>query len=105
MITLDDFQQLDLRIGTVIEAETIEGTDKLLRLEVDLGDEWRQLVAGLAQSHEPESLTGTQVVVVTNLEPRELKGVESQGMLLAAGSKKPVLLRPESEVDTGTRIT
>ncbi len=104
MITFDDFQQLDLRVGTIIEAEPVGDTDKLLRLEVDLGDEWRQLVAGLAEHYTATDLKGTQIVVVANLEPKELHGVESQGMLLAAGNKKPVLIRPEAEVDAGTRI-
>jgi methionine--tRNA ligase beta chain len=105
MISLEDFKQLDLRIATILKAEKLEGTDKLLVLEIDLGEEKRQLIAGIAQQYPPESLIGKKIVVVANLEPKEIKGKLSQGMLLAVDSNKgPVLLTPEGEVPPGSKI-
>jgi len=104
-INFEEFQKIDLRVGKIIEAEKIEGTDKLLKLKVDLGEEKRQLVAGIAKFYQPEDLIGKEIVVVANLEPKILKGVESQGMLLAADVEgKPVLLKPDKEVPPGTKI-
>ena len=105
MISFDEFKKLDLRIGKIVKAEKIEGADKLLRLEVDIGAEVRQLVAGIAQQHAPEALTGREIVVLANLEPRVLKGIESQGMLLAADDNgAPVLLSPDREVPPGSTV-
>jgi len=104
-INFEEFQKIDLRVGKIIEAEKIEGTDKLLKLKVDLGEEERQLVAGIAKFYQPEDLIGKEIVVVANLEPKTLRGVESQGMLLAADVEgKPVLLKPDQEVPPGTKI-
>lgn len=105
-ISFSDFSKLDLCVGTVKRAKLVRGTDKLLMLEVDFGEKrYRKLVAGIAKTHEVEKLVGKQVVVVTNLEPREIRGVESQGMLLAADvNGKPVLLTLESEVPSGTKV-
>jgi methionyl-tRNA synthetase len=104
-ISFSEFQSIDLRVGEIQEAEPIKGSDKLLRLIVDIGTEKRQVVAGIAQAYKPEELVGTQVVVVTNLEPAKLFGVESQAMLLAADlGGKAMLLRPENKVDPGTRV-
>jgi len=104
-INFEEFQKIDLRVGKIIEAEKIEGTDKLLKLKVDLGEEERQLVAGIAKFYQPEDLIGKEIVVVANLEPKILRGVESQGMLLAADVEgKPVLLKPDQEVPPGTKI-
>ena len=104
-INFEEFQKIDLRVGKIIEAEKIEGTDKLLKLKVDLGEEKRQLVAGIAKFYQPEDLIGKEIVVVANLEPKILRGVESQGMLLAADVEgKPVLLKPDQEVPPGTKI-
>ena len=83
MISYEDFAKLDLRVGKVLAAEPVEGADKLLRLEVDCGEK-RQLVAGLAEDYSAEELVGKQIAVVVNLEHKELRGVRSQGMLLAA---------------------
>ena len=85
-ITYDEFSKTELRVATILSAEKIEGADKLYKLSVDLGEEKRTLVAGIAQHYTPEELTGKQIVVVANLAPRPLKGVVSQGMLLAAQS-------------------
>ena len=104
-INFEEFQKIDLRVGKIIEAEKIEGTDKLLKLKVDLGEEERQLVAGIAKFYQPEDLVGKEIVVVANLEPKTLRGVESQGMLLAADVEgRPVLLKPDQEVPPGTKI-
>jgi len=104
-INFEEFQKIDLRVGKIIEAEKIEGTDKLLKLKVDLGGEKRQLVAGIAKFYQPEDLIGKEIIVVANLEPKILRGIESQGMLLAADVEgKPVLLKPDKEVPPGTKI-
>jgi len=104
-INFEEFQKIDLRIGKIIEAEKIEGADKLLKLKVDLGEEKRQLVAGIAKFYQPEDLIGKEIVVVANLEPKTLRGIESQGMLLAGDVEgKPVLLKPDQEVPPGTKI-
>ncbi|MCD6243838.1 MAG: methionine--tRNA ligase subunit beta [Candidatus Korarchaeota archaeon] len=107
-ISFSEFKRLDIRIGEIVEAERIEGSKKLVKLIVDLGNERRQLVAGIAEYYEPESLLGRQIVVVTNLQPRKFMGVESQGMLLAAvvgDENRPVLLSPEEKVPPGSPVT
>ncbi|PIR07422.1 methionine--tRNA ligase subunit beta [Candidatus Jorgensenbacteria bacterium CG11_big_fil_rev_8_21_14_0_20_38_23] len=105
MISFEEFQKIDLRVGKIVEAEKVEGADKLLKLKVDLGTEKRQLVAGIAKFYQPKDLIGREIVVVVNLEPKTLIGIESQGMLLAANIEgKPVLLKPDEEVPPGTKI-
>jgi methionine--tRNA ligase beta chain len=105
MISFDEFKKLDLRVAKVIRAEKIEGSKNLLRLEIDLGSEKRQIIAGISQFYEPEDLIGKEIVVVANLEPKKLMGIESQGMLLAAEKDgEPVILVPEKEVPPGTTI-
>ncbi len=104
LIGIDDFAKLELRVGRVSRAERIKGSDKLLRLEVDIG-ETRQIVAGIGRAYEPEDLVGKRVVVVANLRPARLMGVESRGMLLAAGEGDELsLITPEREVGEGTRV-
>ena len=83
-ITFDDFAKLDLRVAKVIEAENHPNADKLICLKIDLGSEQRQIIAGIRGHYEPSELLGKQIVVVTNLAPRKMRGLESQGMLLAA---------------------
>ncbi|MEA1964471.1 MAG: methionine--tRNA ligase subunit beta [Candidatus Aerophobetes bacterium] len=105
MITFDDFKKLEIRIGKVLSAERVEGTDKLMKLEVDLGTEKRELVAGIAEFFEPAHLIGKEMPVLVNLEPRKFKGIESQGMILAVEvNEKPILLYPEEEVPPGSVI-
>jgi methionine--tRNA ligase beta chain len=105
MISFDEFKKLDLRVAKVIRAEKIEGSKNLLRLEIDLGSEKRQIIAGISQFYQPEDLIGKEIVVVANLEPKKLMGIESQGMLLAAEKDgEPVILVPEKEVPPGTTI-
>jgi methionine--tRNA ligase beta chain len=104
-IKFDDFQKIDLRVGKVLEAEKVEKSEKLLKLIVDLGNEKRQLVAGIAKFYKPEDLIGKEIVVVANLEPKNLMGIESQGMLLAADVEgEPVILIPEKEIPPGSII-
>jgi methionyl-tRNA synthetase len=105
-ITIDDFAKVELRVAQVKTAERVKGADKLLRLEVDLGTEVRQLVAGIAEAYEPESLIGRKVVIVANLAPRKLRGLESNGMIVAASPEggKPVLASFLEDVPLGTRL-
>ena len=105
MISFDQFKQIELRIATIIAADPVEGSDKLLRLRVALGEEERQIIAGIGRRYQPEALIGRQIVIAANLEPRMLMGLESQGMLLAADSPDgPVLLQPDREVPAGSGI-
>ena len=105
MVTYDDFKKLEIRIGKITSAERIEGTNKLLKLEVDLGETKRQLVAGIARHYKTEELINKQIPVLVNLEPRKIRGIESQGMLLAAvEGEKPILLHPDKEVSLGSII-
>jgi methionyl-tRNA synthetase len=105
-ISIDDFAKVELRVGEVKAAEKVKGADKLLRLEVDLGTEVRQVVAGIAESYAPELLVGRKVVIVANLAPRKLRGLESNGMIVAASPEggKPVLAGFLEDVPVGTRL-
>lgn len=106
-ITLDDFVKVDLRVATVLTAEKVEKADKLLRLTVDLGFEQRQIVAGIAKAYAPESLVGRKVVIVANLAPRKLRGIESNGMIVAASFGEhgtPALASFLEEVPNGSRL-
>jgi methionine--tRNA ligase beta chain len=105
MIPYEDFKKLDIRIGTIVSAEKIEGTDKLLKLEIDLGGERRQLVAGIAEVFDPGQVIGKQIPVLLNLEPRSIRGIVSQGMILAADvDGNPALLHPDREVPPGSIV-
>jgi len=96
---------MDLRVAKIIEVEKVEGSENLLKLQIDLGKEIRQIVAGIAKYYRPEDLIGKEIVVISNLEPKIIFGLESKGMLLAADNKgEPVLLIPEKEVPPGTKI-
>jgi len=106
-ITIDDFTKVDLRVATVVEAEPVKGADKLLRLIVDLGFEKRQILAGIAKAYEPDKLVGRKVVVVANLQPRKLRGLESNGMIVAASvgpEDRPVLTGFQEDVANGARL-
>ena len=104
-INYDYWSKVDLRVVEIKAAEPVEGSEKLLKLTIDLGSEERQIVSGIAKSYTPESLVGRQVVIIANLEPRSLMGLESQGMLLAADSPEgPVILMPERAVAAGVKI-
>lgn len=104
-ITLEEFMRVELRVAKVLDAERIPGTKKLLKLTIDLGGETRQIVAGIGEVYKPEELKGRLIVVVANLAPKKIRGVVSQGMLLAADAPEgPVLIVPEREVKPGTRV-
>ena len=105
-IAIDDFAKVELRVAQVKVAEKVKGADKLLRLEVDLGTEVRQILAGIAESYAPETLIGRKVVIVANLAPRKLRGLESNGMIVAASLEggQPVLAGFLEEVPIGARL-
>ena len=103
IIDINEFARLDLRIGRIANAERIEGSKKLIRLEVDIGDEQRQVVAGIAEEYRPENLIGELVPVLVNLKPAKL--MESQGMILAVDvNGKPILLHPDTKVPAGSKV-
>ncbi len=106
-IGIEDFAKVELRVGLVKSAERIQGADKLLKLMVDIGDEIRQVLAGIALGYAPEDLVGRKVVVVTNLAPRKMRGLESNGMLLAASAGadgKPVLCTFAEDIPVGSKV-
>ncbi|MGH7766399.1 MAG: methionine--tRNA ligase subunit beta [Candidatus Binatia bacterium] len=106
MIHIDEFRKIDLRVGVVKSAEAHPNADKLLVLKVDLGAEERQIVAGIRAHYQPEALVGKQVVIVANLETAVLRGMESQGMLLAASDGNGVVfLTPEKTVSAGAKVS
>jgi len=105
MVSHEDFQKLEFRVGTILSAERVSNSQKLLKLSVNLGTETRQIIAGIGTTYEPEALLNTQIVVIANLEPRMLMGLESQGMLLAASTDKgPVLISPRTLAPEGSTI-
>jgi methionyl-tRNA synthetase len=106
-ISIEDFAKVEMRVGEVVSAERIPKADKLLKLQVDIGTEVRQVLAGIAQYYEPEKLVGMKVVVVTNLQPRKMRGLESNGMIVAASvgeEGKPVLATFVEEVPKGSKL-
>jgi methionyl-tRNA synthetase len=107
LISIDTFAQIDLRVGQVVRAERVPNADKLLRLEVDLAEpEPRQLLAGIAEWYAPEGLVGQKILVVANLQPRRMRGLESRGMLLAASADdgRPLLATVPPETPNGARL-
>ena len=106
MITIEDFQKVDLRVARIVSAEPHPNADRLVVLRIDVGGEERQIVAGIRASYSPEALVGRSIVVVANLAPAMLRGVESQGMLLATrDGDRVVLLGPEAEVPAGSKVS
>ena len=106
-ITIDDFTKVDLRVGQVLSAEPVKGSDKLLHMKIDIGEpKPRTIVAGIAEAYQPEQLLGRKVVIVANLAPRKLKGIESHGMIVAASLEggKPVLAGFLEDVPVGARL-
>jgi len=104
-ITYDQFASLDLRVATVLEAREHPNANKLLLLKIQVGEQQKQIVAGIKAHYAPESLIGTQIVIVNNLAPTMLRGEESQGMLLAASDDSGVVLvRPEKPMTSGSRV-
>ncbi len=106
MISFDEFKKLEIKIGKVLSAEKVEGSDKLIKLIFDIGSEQRQIIAGIGKSYPDASLLiGKEMPILTNLEPKILKGHESQGMILAADAEGlPILLHPEKEVPPGSVV-
>lgn len=110
LITYDDFAKLDLRIAKVLEVADHPNADKLLVLKIDMGDQQRQILAGIRGQYTHEQLLGREVVVVANLEPRKMRGLESQGMMLAASAgegeaRQVIVLMPEREVPAGSIVS
>ncbi|MDD4830478.1 MAG: methionine--tRNA ligase subunit beta, partial [Bacteroidales bacterium] len=105
-IQLEDFAKMDIRTGTILEAEKVPKTKKLLKLKIDTGIDQRTIVSGIAEYFEPENIIGTQVSVLVNLAPKDLKGIQSQGMILMAEDKdgKLVFVSPIQKVENGTEI-
>lgn len=106
MINIEEFLKVELKVGTVISCEEVEGSEKLLKLQIDLGEETlRQVLSGVRKWYTPEDFIGKQVVVIANLEPRKMMGLESQGMILAVdGEDGPVFLAPAKEVKSGSKV-
>jgi methionyl-tRNA synthetase len=105
LITIDDFAKLDLRVVKVLEAEKVEGSDKLLKLRVEMGSETRQVVSGIAKHYTPESMVGKYVILVANLKPVKLKGIESQGMILAASNDNSLVVATlDGLIDSGSKV-
>ena len=106
-IVFDDFAKIDLKTGTIVSAEKVEKADKLLKLQIDLGTEIRTIVSGIALHYEPVAIIGKQVTVVTNLAPRKMRGIESNGMILMAEDKSGKLhfIHPESVIDNGSSVS
>jgi methionyl-tRNA synthetase len=106
-IPIGDFVKVDLRVGLVLSAERVKGADKLIRMSVDIGEpQPRTIVAGIAEAYAPEALVNRKVVIVANLEPRKLKGIESNGMIVAASTEggKPVLAGFHEDIPVGARL-
>lgn len=113
MINIDDFAKVELRVGTILEAEAIPGSEKLIKFQIDVGEEKpRQILSGIKKWYKPKDLIGKQIIVVANLEPRMMMGLESQGMICAVGedpstslrASKPILLKPFKKVSNGTKV-
>ena len=109
-ITYDDFVKIDLRVATIVEAELHPNADRLLKLQIDLGGEKRQICAGIKENYTPEELVGKQIIVVANLAPRKIRGEESNGMLLAASAmlgeeeRDVILLAPSKQTPPGSSV-
>ena len=106
VISYDDFQKVELKTAMVREAEKVEGADRLLKLQIEVGDDKRQIVAGIAEHYSPEELVGKMIVIVANLEPATIRGIESNGMLLAAkkGKELSLITIDSDKVKSGMKI-
>ena len=106
IVSIEDFSKLDLRIGKIVACVNKEGSEKLLRLTVDFGEEGqRNILSGIAPWYKSEDLIDKEFVFILNLQPRKIMGEESQGMILAADGKKPIPLKPKSKIAPGTQIS
>jgi methionyl-tRNA synthetase len=106
LVTIDDFMKVELRVARIVDAQHVDGADKLLKLQLDIGGEARQVFAGIKSAYDPESLKGRLTVVVANLQPRKMRFGESQAMVLAASGEGPgiFLLSPDSGAEPGMRV-
>lgn len=105
MISYDDFKKLDIRVGRILSAEKIPGTNKLLVMKIDFGAETRQIVAGIGAVYVPDHIIGKEIPALLNIEPRRIQGVDSHGMILAVDvAGRPVLLHPDSAVPAGSTV-
>ena len=105
MITYEDFRKLELKVAQIKEVFEIEGATKLYRLIIDVGDKQKQIIAGIKQYYRPEDLVGKQIVIVDNLEPAVIRGIESQGMLLAASDGENLaIISPQKEIKPGSLV-
>ena len=105
MINFEDFKKIELKVAKIIKAEKVENSNKLLKLQIDLGEEKRQLIAGIGKAYLADDLVGKEIIVAANLEPKNIFGMESQGMLLAANiGDSPALLIPDKEIPPGAKI-
>ena len=106
LLDISEFARVKMRVAEILDAEPVEGTDRLMRLQIDVGFEKRQIVAGIAEYYRPEEMVGKKIVVVVNLKPATIRGVKSNGMLLAAKSgHKLCLVSPESDLPPGAKIS
>ena len=106
MISIEDFRKVELRVATIKSAEPHPNADRLMVLQVDLGDQQRQICAGIRGQYAPEELLGKQIVVVANLETAKLRGLDSEGMLLAASDdRRVIILTPEKSVAAGAKVS
>jgi methionine--tRNA ligase beta chain len=106
IVDFNQFEKIDLRVGKIIEAERVEGSDKLIKLQIDLENEKRQILAGIGKSYSPEELINKSVTVIINLEPKIMMGFESRGMVLAVKDNNNLsVLVPEKEIVTGSKIS
>ena len=108
IVSFDDWSKLDLRVGKILEVEDIEGADKLYKFTVDIGSEKKTICAGIKEHYSKEELIGKTIIIIANLKPRKLKGIESNGMLLAAGSKETnecSLISPDKDVSPGSIVS
>lgn len=105
-VSFDDFLKVDMRVGKIIEASRVEGSDKLLKLKVNFGSEDRQILAGIGKAYEPERLIGRTASFVFNLPPRKMMGLESQGMILAVSDENGLsILSPDKEMKAGSKLS
>lgn len=104
MLKFEDFAKLEMRMGTVVEAERVAGTDRLIKVIVDVGNEKRQVVAGFGHKHTPEELIGKQVPIVLNIEPIMIRGVESNGIFMALDDENATLLVPQNSIPNGSKL-
>ncbi|ADO45001.1 methionyl-tRNA synthetase, beta subunit [Hydrogenobacter thermophilus TK-6] len=106
VIGIEDFLKLDIRLAKIVDAQRVEGSEKLLKLKVSLGGEERVVVAGIAKHYKPDELIGKKILLLANLKPRKILGIESQGMVLAlSDGERLSLIVPDREMEEGTRVS